>query len=658
MRLAALSAVLATLLAMVFAAPALAGHRVALVIGNSRYETVPALANPANDAAAVASSLKAAGFDDVKLAEDLRQGELLRTLRDFAATVVGADVAVVYFAGHGVEADGRNYLVPIDAALAQARDVEFEAVSLDAVRSSVAGAAKLRVIILDACRNNPFRLVRPDGKRSIGRGLARVEPGSNELVAYAAREGTMANDAAAGGSHSPYTAALVKHLAEPGIDVRLLFGRVRDEVLSETGGTQEPFTYGTLGGDALPLNASVPEMSAGPASPPDRKPPTTPGLSTEAAQLWPLVEGTKSCAVLQSFIDRVGDARSPFVGFAQARRTELGCDGIKATSAAVDTAPATPTVVVPPAPATSTLTASPAIRTLTPAIVPVGKWAEGVAYDGRSLWVAESGQRSIVQLDKNGAIVRRVAVGRLPVGMATRADGHVYALVQTDRAVWQEIPGRPKGGRLASLKECPQAMAATDEAVWVLTLPDCSSANSRVIRIDPATGQLQETGPLGEWGQAIAASHGKVWVAHARGPALSVIDPGSMRAESRAIDKASLWAITSNRTSIFVGGRIDEDNGRGVIVAIDPASSQERFRLAVDHRIAVLAADDETLVAVGENGTVWTLSAKDLTLRSVITLSIGSFQPSSALIRDDRLIIVAQQYKGENGAVLSLSDWR
>ena len=305
----------------------MAARRVALVVGNSAYENVTPLANPVNDAATIAHSLKAAGFDEVRLVDNLGQGQLLRAMRDFATIAAGAETAVVYFAGHGVEVDGRNYLVPTDATLAKATDVDFEAVSLDAVRTAVSGATKLRVVILDACRNNPFKLASSDGKRSIGRGLARIEPGANELIAYAAREGTVASDGGGGGSNSPYATALAKYLEEPGLDVRILFGRVRDDVMAATGDTQEPFIYGTLGGGALFLNASA-VAKAVPAAPVKsaEQTPAPAGLSSEAAQLWPMVEKTTSCGVLQSFIDRISKEDNAFIGFAQARKKELNCD--------------------------------------------------------------------------------------------------------------------------------------------------------------------------------------------------------------------------------------------------------------------------------------------------------------------------------------------
>jgi uncharacterized caspase-like protein len=217
----------------------LAGKRVALVIGNSQYETVTALDNPRNDAKAIAGVLRGIGFDEVKLVEDLDYSEMRRTLKEFAADARGSDVALIYYAGHGVEVGGTNYLVPTDAELPSNQDVDFEAVPLDNVRTAVSGAAKLRLVILDACRNNPFKLASSDGKRSVGRGLARVESDANELIAYAARKGTLASDGT-GKGNSPFATALIRHLQTPGLEINFLFRKVRDDVLSATGNEQEP----------------------------------------------------------------------------------------------------------------------------------------------------------------------------------------------------------------------------------------------------------------------------------------------------------------------------------------------------------------------------------------------------------------------------------
>jgi uncharacterized caspase-like protein len=162
----------------------------------------------------------------------------------------------VFFAGHGIEVGGTNYLIPVDSALKRDIDVEDEAVSLDRVLTLLEPAKKLRLVILDACRDNPFlpTMARTLASRSVGRGLAKIEtPGSDTLVAYAAKAGAVAADGQ--GANSPFTLALLKHLTTPGLDVRLAFGRIRDEVLSTTNKRQEPFVYGALGGATVTLAA-------------------------------------------------------------------------------------------------------------------------------------------------------------------------------------------------------------------------------------------------------------------------------------------------------------------------------------------------------------------------------------------------------------------
>ncbi|MCC6781059.1 MAG: tetratricopeptide repeat protein [Hyphomicrobiales bacterium] len=230
-------------------ASAVPGRRIALVIGNAAYRGVPALDNPRRDAAAIAAALKAVGFQTVRLEGDLAREKLIDALRGFAREAASADWAVIYYAGHGLEVGGTNYLVPIDAKLESDRDVQYEAVALEQVLGAVDGAKKLRLVILDACRDNPFvsRMKRMVASRSIGRGLARVEPDGGTLVAYAAKSGEIALDGS--GTNSPFVSALVKHLPTPGLEIGKLFRQVRDDVLTATGRKQEPFVYGSLPGE-------------------------------------------------------------------------------------------------------------------------------------------------------------------------------------------------------------------------------------------------------------------------------------------------------------------------------------------------------------------------------------------------------------------------
>lgn len=227
-------------------------RRVALVIGNSTYSVKP-LANPANDATAVAKALtETLGFEHVELKHNATRQQMVEALKGFEDLAKGAEIAVVYFAGHGTALEQIDtYLVPIDAHLAREADLEDEAVSLKSVLRRLEGVHGLRLVILDACRNPPFAL--SGRKRDTSRGLGRVEPEDNTLIAYATKDGTTADDGT--GPHSPFTAALLKHIATPGIDVTFVFRAVRDDVMSATSRLQQPHLYGTLGGKPIYLKA-------------------------------------------------------------------------------------------------------------------------------------------------------------------------------------------------------------------------------------------------------------------------------------------------------------------------------------------------------------------------------------------------------------------
>ena len=265
------------------AGDAFAQRRVALVIGNSNYVRVSQLPNPEKDAAAVAALLRTAGFEAVEARSNLGSGEMRRALREFADRVRGADVAVVYYAGHGIEVDGSNYLIPVDAVLDRDIDVDDEAISLDRILRIMEPAKRLRLVILDACRDNPFATImrRTSTTRTVARGLARIEPASSDtLVAFAARAGSTAADGDT--QHSPFTSALLKNIATPGLDLRLAFGLIRDEVLASTGGRQEPFVYGSLGGGTVSLVPPAP-VAATPSTPPAAA--VTPSSRTDPSEV-------------------------------------------------------------------------------------------------------------------------------------------------------------------------------------------------------------------------------------------------------------------------------------------------------------------------------------------------------------------------------------
>src|SRR5262245_36320646 len=252
---------------LMYSAAAFAEKRVALVVGNGAYQHAAPLPNPMRDAKAIAQMFQMAGFDTVLLRNDVGNLEFKRALRDFFVVAKGADIAVVFFAGHGIQIADQNYLIPVDAKLAQDYDVTDEAISLDRIIEAIEPAARLRLVVLDACRDNPFlvRMQRRGATRQIvSRGLSKVEPIlNNTLIAYAAKAGSTAEDGP--GENSPFTTALIKHVAEPGLDIRLALGRVRDEVLRNTRNDQEPVVYGSLGGGSVSLVPAI--VVAKPAAP-------------------------------------------------------------------------------------------------------------------------------------------------------------------------------------------------------------------------------------------------------------------------------------------------------------------------------------------------------------------------------------------------------
>src|ERR1700733_1618960 len=290
---------------VLFTTAAAAERRVALVIGNSSYKNASSLPNTINDSTAIAALFKSVGFEVVISRSDLGVVDFKRAVREFLLTAENADIAVVYYAGHGVEIDGTNYLVPVDAKLGRDYDVDDEAVALDRIIWALQSVKRLRLILLDACRDNPFPgKLRSAGIRSTMKGgLAKIEDVSADtLVAYAAKAGSVSYDG--DGVNSPYALALIRHLAEPGLDIRIALGRVRDEVVSMTGGLQEPFIYGSLGGATIPLvpataakkvepAAAPPSSAVGNLEPPAvqalakvepaKPPPPTPQVATDPA---------------------------------------------------------------------------------------------------------------------------------------------------------------------------------------------------------------------------------------------------------------------------------------------------------------------------------------------------------------------------------------
>jgi uncharacterized caspase-like protein len=244
----ALLATGALMLAATLAHPA-AAHRVALVIGNSGYQNTTPLKNPVNDAADIAAALKRLDFEVIE-GNDLDYGGLRTKVREYSDRLAGASVALFFYAGHGIQVAGKNYLVPVDSRLQSEADLDFGTVDLDLVLRSMEREPRTNIVFLDACRDNPLAatLARRMGTRSasIGRGLAPVQSGVGTLIAFATQPGNVALDG--DGRNSPFTAALLKSIDRPGLPLGEVMIAVRNEVLRSTNGKQVPWEHSSLTG--------------------------------------------------------------------------------------------------------------------------------------------------------------------------------------------------------------------------------------------------------------------------------------------------------------------------------------------------------------------------------------------------------------------------
>ena len=287
-------------------------NRVALVIGNSAYQHTPTLTNPRHDAADVAAVLKGLGFQVIE-GLDLGRTEMDHIIRDFAEKLSGAKVGLLFYAGHGLQVSGENYLVPIDAKLTTAAALDFEMIRLTLVQRVMERATETNVIFLDACRDNPLarNLARAMGTRSgtVGRGLAPMELGVGTLVSFSTQPGNVALDGT--GRNSPFAGALVQHLTTTREDLSTVLIAVRNMVMAETANRQVPWEHSAL--RARFFLHDVPQAGGATSL-------TQPQLS-EAAQAWTVMKDTTSDAVLKAFIAKYDT--TVFGELARARLKEL-----------------------------------------------------------------------------------------------------------------------------------------------------------------------------------------------------------------------------------------------------------------------------------------------------------------------------------------------
>lgn len=301
-RLASLALLLAVL-----AVPAEADKRVALVIGNAQYAHTSPLKNPRNDATAVAAALRELGFEVIE-GLDQKQVEMQQAIAEFAGKLETADVGLLYYAGHGLQVDGRNYLVPIDARLRTELELQFQTVPTDLLLNVMESRNRVSILLLDACRDNPLaeQLSRSMGTRSssLGRGLAKIETGIGTYIVFSTQPGNIALDG--DGQNSPFAEALINAIGKPGIDIELMMREVRAEVIDKTKGYQVPWGNSSLVGGFM---FSRPEVAVAEPQPQKVEDPA-PKRDSEAVDpnleivFWNSIKDSNDPALFEAYIER------------------------------------------------------------------------------------------------------------------------------------------------------------------------------------------------------------------------------------------------------------------------------------------------------------------------------------------------------------------
>ncbi len=319
--------------------------RLALVIGNSKYAQSP-LKNAANDARMMSRTLRRLGFEVIERIDSGKK-QMEDAILEFGEKLKAGGVGMFYYAGHGVQVRGQNYLIPTDAALPSEASVRVQAVNVDLVLEQMSEARnRANVVILDACRNNPFLPARRGG----GKGLAAVDAARGTLIAYSTAPGTVAADG--DGTNSPYTASLVRAIEQPGLPVEDIFKRVRAAVLEQTQGSQTPWESSSLTGDlVINLNVTINPPAAAPAP---AAAPVAPARDPQAAEIafWETMGRSTNAADYEDYLKRFPNGT--FSGLAKRRIADLKKPAAPAPAAAAPAPAPTPAPAPAPAPVAQT----------------------------------------------------------------------------------------------------------------------------------------------------------------------------------------------------------------------------------------------------------------------------------------------------------------
>ena len=572
---------LACVLLLLCAAQAQAGTRTALVVGNSAYPFGP-LANPANDAKLIAETLTKTGFE-VTTVLDANKVTLQKALLDFSRDIRTKDtVGLLYYAGHGVQVNGANYLIPVDADITSESEVKIFGINVDEFISTLERAdGRTNIVILDSCRNNPFSVT----ARSISRGMALPDAPAGTFVALSTSPGAVALDGE--GANSPYAIALAQSILEPDMSIEQAFKVTRRLVLQSTKQQQVPWETSSLTGDFY-------------------------------------------------FVPKV-DTPAPVVAVAPAPKVEEQV------------------AVSEPPPIAPDATADGSYRTLEidAKAFPVGKWPEGLVMSGGFLWVAESGDRRIAQLDPvTGSVLERINVGRLPLNMTADPDNNIYTAVLTDGKVYKQPPAQ-KGKAIAKFDRpiYIQGLSYGNGAVYAASYAEVENRQTVISRIDPNTGKRTDSKPAGAEPRAFVMAQDSPWLLDASGM-VTMYEKDSLQPRDSIANDGFLWSIGANLDAVFVGGRTGQQSGKSIIYRYAQGNPQDRIVQMLDSEelIVAIAANNDRVAALGDGGSYWILDA--ISLKPLKVIKTGR-RPQAAVFDNARLLVTTHVWEADHGAVLA-----
>jgi Caspase domain len=575
---------------LVFATTAMAASRTALVVGNSAYPFGPLL-NPANDAKLIAETLQKTGFD-VTIVLDANRMAMQQALLDFSRDIRTKDtVGLFYYAGHGAQVNGANYLIPVDADIKSESEVKIFAINVDEFVATLERAdGRTNIVILDSCRNNPFG----SGTRSINRGMALPDAPAGTFVALSTSPGAVALDGE--GVNSPYAEALSKSMLEPNVSIEQAFKVTRRLVLQNTKQKQVPWETSSLTGDFYFLpktETAVPLVEAAPES---------------VVVPEPKVEEPAQVAVAEP----------------------------------------------PPEPATPTMTRNMEEVYTTPRDISLGQYPAGLVMADDGLWIALIGKRKIIKIDvDSGKKLDEVAVGRLPNQMTVDTDGNIYTAIVTDNKIHRRSSdGSSKvfatiksGGILNGLGFGTGALYTS---AWINNVP----SQTILSRIDLRSSKVKSSPtPISGAPRAFTMTKNAPWVVLDNRTVAS-FDAQTLALISSTDSDGVMWSMAANTDAVFVGGREQESSGKAIIQRHAQNNPEDKISQVLDSEQAIgaIAATADRVVALTFNGEGWVLDAT--TLKPLKHFNAGA-PPRYAIIDRGKLYVTTTfGSETESGSVL------